>query len=286
MKKRSPLVIILVVIAALCLAGLGVYFVLQGQRQDQYKKLSEVAFSGAAEDLDDLEMPTRAEKETGAKDADTEETAEEIEYADIPIDWDVLAGVNEDIYAWIYIDGTAIDFPVVQHPEDDLFYLDHTVYKESGYPGAVFTQGSYNGKDLDDFNTVIYAHNTLFGNLFGELHNYEDPAYMKAHSEILICNKERLHRYRIFAAVRTSNKHLLEAYNFAEESGRESFIALLGGTDYAGDVIDTDIEVGPDDRFLTLSTCVKNDLGHRWIIVGVLEEELFTKEAADARKIN
>ena len=43
------------------------------------------------------------------------------------IDWDELRSQNPDIYAWIYVPGTNIDYPILQHPEERSYYLNHNI---------------------------------------------------------------------------------------------------------------------------------------------------------------
>ncbi len=60
------------------------------------------------------------------------------------IDFESLQTGNQDIYAWITVPGTAVDYPVVQRMETedvyDDYYLNHTVDFVEGYPGAIYSQ--------------------------------------------------------------------------------------------------------------------------------------------------
>lgn len=76
---------------------------------------------------------------------------------DIPIDFAALKEKNPDVYAWISIPGTAIDYPVLQRENDNTYYLDHTIDHEEKTEGAIFTE-NYNNTDFEDPNTVIYGH--------------------------------------------------------------------------------------------------------------------------------
>ena len=73
-----------------------------------------------------------------------------IEVPEKNIDFDKLhKEVSEDIYAWIYIPDTNIDYPVFQHPTDNAYYLEHNVDGSEGYPGCIYTE-NYNSKDFSD----------------------------------------------------------------------------------------------------------------------------------------
>ncbi|WP_228065170.1 class B sortase, partial [Streptococcus cuniculi] len=64
---------------------------------------------------------------------------------------------NPDVYAWLQVDGTKIDYPVAQHPRDDSYYLSHDVDGAETYYGAIFTE-LVNTKTFEDPITIIYGH--------------------------------------------------------------------------------------------------------------------------------
>ena len=133
MKKISKIIgSVLITAAAVCL-GIGVYQFTKEQNAGKgYQDLSE-------------EVKKEPEDE-GSKSK-----------VDIPIDFAALKEKNPDVYAWISIPGTAIDYPVLQRENDNTYYLDHTIDHEEKTEGAIFTE-NYNNTDFEDPNTVIYGH--------------------------------------------------------------------------------------------------------------------------------
>lgn len=107
-------------------------------------------------------------------------------YVDIPT---LQAEANTDIYSWIYIPDTGIDYPVLQHPEEMDYYLKHNIDGRNGYPGCIYTQ-RMNNKDWTDKNTVIYGHNMSNGTMFAHLHYYEDTAFFEENPYIGVCGCE------------------------------------------------------------------------------------------------
>ena len=67
-------------------------------------------------------------------------------------------GRNPDVYAWITVPGTEIEYPILQHPSDNSYYFMHNIDGSYGYPGCIYTE-NLNSKDITDNNTVIYGHN-------------------------------------------------------------------------------------------------------------------------------
>lgn len=86
------------------------------------------------------------------------ETATEEQSEVIPVKFEELQAVNPDVYAWITVPGTDIDYPILQHASDNSYYLMHNIDGSYGYPGCIYTE-NMNSKDFTDNNTVIYGHN-------------------------------------------------------------------------------------------------------------------------------
>ena len=94
--------------------------------------------------------------------------------ADNPIDFASLKETNDEIYAWINVPGTKVDYPILQSKESDDFYLKHSATdKKYSASGAVYTQ-SMNSTDFSDRVTVIYGHNGYSDTFFTTLHNFEN----------------------------------------------------------------------------------------------------------------
>ena len=59
---------------------------------------------------------------------------------EIPIDFQTLQNMNPDIYAWIKVPGTVIDYPIAQSETDNTYYLNHSVEHDENKAGAIFTE--------------------------------------------------------------------------------------------------------------------------------------------------
>ena len=66
--------------------------------------------------------------------------------------------MNPDVYAWIAVPGTEIEYPILQHPSEKSYYVMHNIDGSYGNPGCIYTE-NLNSKDITDNNTVIYGHN-------------------------------------------------------------------------------------------------------------------------------
>ena len=245
--------IVIVIVGIIFLLG---YFIKQKNSEDNYENLR----NEASED-----------NFTEKNEIDETETEEEIPVV-IPIDFEALFEKNPDIYAWIVIEGTGIEYPVLQHPTDDDYYLNHTVDHVSGLPGSIYTEGKYNRKDFSDRNTMIYGHNMKNGTMFGLLDKYKNPAYMKEHDTIVIYTPEHIYTYKIFAAITYDNRHIMNYFDFSTEAGMQSYLDAIRSVNNLNTYIDDTVEVTSSDRIITLSTCNGNKK-QRFLVEAVLIDE-------------
>lgn len=83
------------------------------------------------------------------------------------IDWEYLKSINEDIIAWIDIEGTNINYPILK--DKDVYYLKHSFDKQYNSNGSIFTT---NIAPFEDTETIVYGHNMRTGSMFSNLSNY------------------------------------------------------------------------------------------------------------------
>lgn len=189
------------------------------------------------------------------------------------LDWDALHEENPDIYAWIYVPDTTVDYPVLQHPDDNSYYLNHNMDGSEGYPGCIYTE-DYNSRDFSDPHTVIYGHNLRDKTMFSSLHNFENPAMVEEDHYIFIYTEEKTYVYEVFGAYEYAAIHLLDNYDLENEYVYEQYIRDVLRVDDTGARVANirhDIEVTEENRIVTLSTCTSDhNSSLRFLVVGVL----------------
>lgn len=182
---------------------------------------------------------------------------------------------NKDIYAWIYVPGTKVNYPILQHPTDDSYYLNYNIDGTKGYPGCIYSEKTYNSQDFMDGNTVLYGHNMKNGTMFGSIHKYEDSEFFAEHPYIFVYTPERLLCYRIFAAYEHVAEHLLYNYDFNDPSGLRWYFDLVKINDKKSVNCNfaDDMEFTGEEHIITLSTCINNKPDKRYLVQGVLLNE-------------
>ena len=185
-----------------------------------------------------------------------------------PIDFATLKAQYPDIYAWIRVPGTNIDYPIVQHPTDNSYYINHTIEGKKRIAGAIFTE-NYNSKDFNDPNTLIYGHNMKNGSMFKTLHKYKDKKFFEENREVFIYQEGKVLRYRIFAAYMTGDTHILFEYDMHDPNIFRIYLNNVLTNKSMSSNIDTKVEVSENDKIITLCTCdYRDDL--RYLVQAVL----------------
>lgn len=191
-----------------------------------------------------------------------------VEKMENPIDFDSLTAQYPDVYAWIRIPGTKVDYPIVQREGDNGYYLNHTIDGKKKTEGSIYTE-DYNNKDFGDANTVIYGHNMKNGSMFKTLHKYKDKQFLLDNSEIYIYQKDRVLKYKIFAAYIYDSRHLMLSFDFEDKNIFQNYLDNVLTKRNMSSNIDTTVEVTASDKIITLSTCNNND-AQRYLVQAVL----------------
>lgn len=185
------------------------------------------------------------------------------------IDWESLHNTNPDVFAWIYVPDTNIDYPVLRHESDDIYYLNNNIDGSPGYPGCIYCEPTYNKRDVTDKNLVLYGHNMRDGTMFATLHSFENKEFFDGQRYIYIYHESgENYAYEIFAAYPRDDYHLLDGYEMDVPEHFEYHLNEIRTHGAAGYVKD-DIFPATEDSIITLSTCIGNDQTSRYLVQGV-----------------
>lgn len=192
-----------------------------------------------------------------------------------PVDFDRLAEINTDLYAWIRIPETEIDYPVAQYGgSNQEYYLNHNLYGEPQFSGCIFSQLP-NAKDFSDPVTVFYGHNMRNGSMFQNLHSFMDESAFEGETRyVYIYTAETVYVYRIYSAYYSDDRNILEVNDFSDEETLQSYLDGTMHPRSMNAVVDEDVTVTTEDHILTLSTCIGGLTNQRLLVQAVL---LYTK---------
>lgn len=269
-----------------CVIWLSMYFIGRNRAnaelddlKDAYVEAAEPGAASADEEAEEIQTENMEnqdeEKENISDDQEEEEerVTSDLTGFDVPdkkIDFSALQSENSDIYSWITIPGTRIDYPVVQKEDELDYYLMHNLNGSYGYPGCIYTQ-YYNAKDWKDNNTVIYGHNMKDGTMFTALHRYKDSEFFEENPYVYIYTENEILVYKIFAAYETSDLHLLLTFDTEDPDSYEGYLqGILENEESMSDHFDRSLKLNRKDKIISMETCIGNKPNRRYLVQAVL----------------
>lgn len=226
-----------------------------------------------------------------------------------------LSKVNADYIAWMKIDGTPVDNPILLDPGEIqandtyhgaenageiYYYLYRNLNKDYEFAGSIFMdyRNVLNSNDDEQSeNIILHGHDMLNETMFGSFRRYRnEPGFYDKASYIELESKYDKQDYVIFAYLPTNGEYEDGGFNYwdmCELDTKEAFDAYVK-TCKDGALFDTGIDVQFGDRLITMSTCYNNQAEMRFIVVArsLREGETIsdvssiahTKEWLDAQK--
>lgn len=173
----------------------------------------------------------------------------------INVDFNELKKKNADTVAWINVNNTNINYPIVQTDNND-FYLDHSYDLSYNEAGWVFLDYR-NNSSFSDKNTIIYAHSRLDKTMFGSLSKVLKPQWYenKDNHIIRISNEKENSLWQIFSVYIIETESYYITTNFNNDSDYLEFLETMKNRSK----YDFNTELSSNDRIITLSTCYDDD---------------------------
>ena len=177
---------------------------------------------------------------------------------------------NSDMVGWIQIEGTSIDYPVMQTPADPNYYLKHDFEKRYTDYGCPFMQADCDAIASSD-NLIIYGHNMKDGSMFADLAKYRSKDFWQTHKTVWFDTALGGSAYEIFAVIHTTVQadaaDVSLFYRFVDAASPEEFADYVSACQ-ARALYDTGISAQYGDKLLTLSTCDNITDNGRWLVIG------------------
>lgn len=170
------------------------------------------------------------------------------------IDFEELKQKNSDTVAWLKVENTNIEIPIVQ-TNNNSYYLTHNFNKEYNVAGWAFAD--YKNKlDGTDKNIVIYGHNMKDNSMFGSLNNVikEEWYNNEENKYITFVTENEYQIYQVFSVYQIE----VEDYYIKTEFEGNDFLEFIQ-TITKRSKKNFDINVLEEDTILTLSTCANNN---------------------------
>lgn len=176
---------------------------------------------------------------------------------------------NPDIVGWIEIEGTNINYPVLQGT-DNSYYMIHNYKKEEAKDGSIFLDKDYDWT-IPSSNLLMYGHNMGDGAMFQDLLKYEDEEFYKQHPIVRFTTATEDAEYEIISAFKSrvyykSEKNVFRYYYFINADNEEEYNEFVNSAKEAS-FYDTGKTAEYGDQLMTLSTCSYHTEDGRFAVV-------------------
>lgn len=215
-----------------------------------------------------------------AEDTDQAE-AVPLQTADMTQMMEEVHGINPDTAGWLSIDGTVIDYPVMQTPSDEQYYLNRDFDGKYSAYGCIIADtdsvigtgtkaNNYDDGSIPSTNIILHGHNMKNGTMFGGLDKYRDQTYEKSHSRIKFSSLYEEREYEICAVflsqVYKKSDDVFKYYQFFNADTEEEFDDFYSNIKQMS-MYDTGVNAEYGDEFITLSVCAYHVDNGRLVVV-------------------
>jgi len=186
------------------------------------------------------------------------------------VSFDELRAINPDVFAWLTVYGTNIDYPVVQGPDNEK-YINTNAYGHYSLPGSIFMDAE-NDRSFRDFNSILYGHHMEKSVMFGDIGCFCEKEYFDMHRYGNLFFDGTDHGLEFFAFVRTTayNRTLLNA-GITGQAARQQYLDWI----YENALVSRDIGVTPEDHILLMTTCSAEATNGRDILIARITDTTF-----------
>lgn len=171
-----------------------------------------------------------------------------------------LAQKNPDLYGWITVEGTNINYPLVQGDDND-YYLNHAYTGDYLPIGSIFVDYRNNTSITKNYNTVIYGHNITSGAMFHDVEKFKDAENFNS-LYVVIYTMDGIFYYEPFSIYDTRYDYQYFRTSF---TSADDFIAFAEEV-RDNSKLEKDVEFTENDRILTLSTCTNGAFYARYAL--------------------
>ena len=181
-----------------------------------------------------------------------------------------LAAMNSDVFAWLTVYGTHIDYPVVQG-EDNMTYVNTNAQGEYCLSGAIFLDYQASS-DFSDFSNILYGHHMEKNAMFGEIGNFEEKDYFDARQYGMLYYDGTEHGIEFLAFVQAdAYDGTIYKSKIEREEDKQEYIDRL----YEMALHTRNRQITTSDRIVLLNTCSGFSTNGRDILIGRITDEVY-----------
>lgn len=256
MNKKKVLftvtVLVLVIAFGVSAFMVGSYLLEGKQQKDKYNELSQIVANAQTETQ--TQPAQTAEGETTPSETLDRSVATKDENGMLLCYKDIYE-MNSDTVGWLKMEGTEIDYPVMQTPNSASYYLYRDFDKKESQRGSIFAWEAADINEPSD-NITMFGHNMADGSMFAALNAYTEKEAWEKNSLIFFDTLNEFHTYKIFAVFKTTTTvgKGFSYHKFVDAANEEEFNEFVSTCKELA-FYDTGITPVYGDKLICLSTC-------------------------------
>lgn len=174
---------------------------------------------------------------------------------------------NPHTVGWIQIEGTQVNYPVMQTPDSVNYYLYRDFNRDNNNHGCIYAREQCDINKPSD-NITIYGHWMRDGSMFGSLQQYKKQEYYEEHPIIIFDTMTERHTYQIIAVFRTTASvgKGFTYHRFVDAANEAEFMEYVNTCKQLA-MYETGYTAQYGDKLITLSTCEYSQTNGRLVIV-------------------
>ncbi len=182
-----------------------------------------------------------------------------------------LRAINPDVCAWLTLDNTEIDYPVLQG-EDNLSYINTDVYGDFALSGSIFLDSGCDNSFHGNYS-LLYGHHMANHKMFGDLDLYENRKFFQKNRTGTLVLPDRSYRLEIFACLKVaaSEETIFVPQKWQTDTAGLLDFAKKNAVHLHSDIMD---KIGTSEGYsqiLAMSTCSSDFTDARTIILAVMK---------------
>ena len=172
-----------------------------------------------------------------------------------------LRAQNPDVCAWLTVDNTNIDYPVVQG-EDNFEYLDQDATGEYSASGSIFLDSECDPAFTEPYE-VVMGHHMQYGKMFGDLDKFLEADFFNENGSGQLMLPDRTLDLQV-VAVLTADAY--DGVLYSTPAGKDRMEELVSRVRKLA-IHQRSGSFSPDDQLIALSTCASSGANARTVLI-------------------
>ena len=176
---------------------------------------------------------------------------------------------NKDLIGWVQVNGSKIDYPVMQTPQDSEYYLHRNYKKKEDKNGLPFLDGKCDINDVNS-NLMVYGHHMKSGLMFAHLEDFENRDFYEKHKTIEFDTLYEKRKYEVVAVFRSriykETDDVFKYYQYVGKLSKKQYYSYVENCKKMS-VHNTGVSPEYGEQLLTLVTCAYHTEEGRFVVV-------------------